>query len=197
MTDLTIRPLTEDTWPAFAAVMQAHGGVWGGCWCMAFHEEGINRPGQTPEGNRDAKEARVRAGTAHAALVFRGEDCLGWCQYGPPKELPRIKHAKAYAAGAATDASAKGPPDWRITCFHTAKGARGLGVAKAALRGALDLIAAAGGGVVEAGPEDTTGRKVGGSFLWSGTVAMFEAAGFARVRPLGKHHWLFRQHIPR
>ncbi len=193
MPGLTLCPLTPETWPAFAALTEAHGGVWGGCWCMAFHAEGANRPGQTAAGNRAAKEARVRAGTAHAALVFRGEACLGWCQYGPPAELPRIKHAKAYAEG--QRAAGEGPPDWRITCFHVARAARRQGVARAALRGALALIAEAGGGVVEAGPEDTAGRKVAGGFLWSGTLSMFLAEGFETVRPLGKHHWLVRRRV--
>ena len=38
---------------------------------------------------------RVRAGTAHAALVFDGDDCVGWCQFGAPDEVPRIKNRAA------------------------------------------------------------------------------------------------------
>jgi hypothetical protein len=37
---------------------------------------------------RAAKEQRVREGKAHAALVFEGEDCGGWCQFGAPDEVP-------------------------------------------------------------------------------------------------------------
>jgi len=79
-------------------------------------------------------------GRAHAALVYDGERCVGWCQFGSPDELPRIKHRKAYLAGA------EAPPDWRITCFFVDREHRGAGVAGAALAGALEAIGRLGGG---------------------------------------------------
>jgi hypothetical protein len=92
------KPLDASTWPAFAALAEDHHGVWDGCWCLGFHEEG--RPhAHTPEQRRALKERRVRAGTAHAALVFDDGRCVGWCQFGPTDELPRIKHQKAYQKG--------------------------------------------------------------------------------------------------
>jgi len=88
------RPLSEATWPDFAALVERHNGVWGGCWCMGFHEEGVGRH-KTPAQNRSEKECRVREGRAHAALVYDGDTCVGWCQFGSPDELPRIKHRRA------------------------------------------------------------------------------------------------------
>ena len=41
----TTRMLTPQTWDDFAALVEASNGVWGGCWCMGFHPEGI-RSGQ-------------------------------------------------------------------------------------------------------------------------------------------------------
>jgi hypothetical protein len=70
-------------------------------------------------------------------------------------------------------------------------------VAVAALAGALNEIARLGGGSVEGYPEDAEGRKVSGSFLWSGTLAMFEREGFTRSRRLGKHHWVVTKIVPR
>ena len=189
MPELTVQPLETATWPAFAALVERNGGVWGGCWCMGFHAEGVGRPGQTAEGNRAAKEARVREGRAHAALVFDGDAAVGWCQFGRPDELPRIKRAKAYRDGLVA------LPDWRITCFFVDKGSRRRGVADAALAGALAEIAGAGGGVVESYPEAIGDRKVSSSFLHNGTVELFERHGFARVRPLGKHHWLVSRSV--
>jgi hypothetical protein len=81
-------------------------------------------------------------------LVFHGGDCLGWCQFGTPGELPRIKSRAAYEKGQTA------PPDWRIACCYAGKGHRRQGVAAAALAGALDLIAALGGGTVEGYPEN-------------------------------------------
>lgn len=57
-----IRALDESTWPAFADLVEANGGIFGGCWCMGMHPSG--EPGDT-RGNRERKLERVRAGTAH------------------------------------------------------------------------------------------------------------------------------------
>ncbi len=183
MTAQHVQPLTDTTWPDFARLVEKHKGVWGGCWCMAFHAEGVGR-GKTAAQNCAEKECRVREGRAHAALVFDGDNCVGWCQFGSPQELPRIKHRRAYDEGATT------APDWRITCFFVDKEYRGRGVADVALQGALQEIARLGGGTVESSPEDVMGRSVSGSFLHNGTLAMFERQGFAATRQLGKNHWL-------
>ncbi|WP_342803849.1 hypothetical protein [Luteipulveratus flavus] len=33
----TIEPLSTSTWPAFAAMVERHNGIFGGCWCAWFH----------------------------------------------------------------------------------------------------------------------------------------------------------------
>jgi GNAT superfamily N-acetyltransferase len=150
---------------------------------MSFHAEGIGR-GRTAAQNRFEKERRVRCGEAHAALVYDQATCVGWCQFGPTDELPRIKNKRAYDEGLKT------PSDWRITCFFVDKGYRGKGVAAVALDGALKEIARLGGGRVESYPDDVEGRSVSGSFLHNGTLAMFERAGFKRDRQIGKSRWV-------
>jgi len=37
MPRFVIRELGNETWPDFARIMEKHNGVWGGCWCVAFH----------------------------------------------------------------------------------------------------------------------------------------------------------------
>jgi GNAT superfamily N-acetyltransferase len=178
-----VQALDADTWPDFAGLVERHNGVFGGCWCMGSHEEGVGR-GRTPAQNRADKEHRVRDGRAHAALVYDGPACVGWCQFGPTDELPRIKHRRAYLEG--LDAL----PDWRITCFFVDRAHRRSGVASAALAGALEEIARCGGGTVESYPEDTERRSTAAAFLHNGTVAMFERHGFERTRRIGKHRWV-------
>jgi ribosomal protein S18 acetylase RimI-like enzyme len=181
-----IRPLEESTWPAFAALVERNNGIFGGCWCMGFHAEGVGKD-TTAELNRERKLERVQAGTAHAALVFRGEDCLGWCQFGRPAELPRIKSRAAYEKGQPV------PPDWRIACNYVGKGNRRQGVATAALAGALDLIAALGGGTVEGFPE--AAESVPAGFLYNGALSTYERLGFTRERKIGKHRWVVTTHV--
>src|SRR5882724_11634128 len=161
MPAFTTKPLDPSTWPAFAALVERHNGVWSGCWCMSFHAEGKPNT-RSVEQRRCDKETRVREGRAHAALVYDGDACIGWCQFGPTDELPRIKHGKAYAAGL------KKLPDWRITCFFVDKAYRGQGVADVALKGAIEEIRRLGGGIIESYPEDVTGRKTSSAFLYNG-----------------------------
>ena len=79
-----IKPLNEETWQAFADLVERHNGVWGGCWCLEFHSEGSQRGAD----RRALKERRVRDGEAHTALVFERGVCVGSCQFGSPEELP-------------------------------------------------------------------------------------------------------------
>ena len=181
----TIKALGPDTWDAFADLAERHNGVWGGCWCTWFHTFQSEKT-HTVDGNRALKEKLVRQGKAHAALVFDGDVAVGWCEWGTPDELPNIYHRKEYEKGLDR------PPDYRLTCFFVDKRYRRGGVAAAALRGALGLIAEAGGGVVEGYPHDIEGKKTSASFLYNGTRTMFEQAGFVFDRPKGKKNCVMR-----
>src|SRR4051794_29621851 len=125
------KPLSPETWPDFAALVEANNGVWGGCWCIGFHPEGI-RQDSTAEGNREAKRAHVDKGTVHQVLVYHGGECVGWIQYGPPAEVATIKNPKAYEKGLVD------LPDWRIGCVFTWSRHRQQGVARAGLAAVMD-----------------------------------------------------------
>jgi hypothetical protein len=90
---LTTRMLTPETWDDFAALVEANNGVWGGCWCIGFHPEGV---GHGREGNRELKRQHVTRGTVHQVLVYDGDRCVGWCQFGSPPEIPNINNRGAY-----------------------------------------------------------------------------------------------------
>lgn len=188
MSTYVTKPLDASTWVDFARLVEANNGVWGGCWCMWYHakEEAAE---DSPESRRKTKEQLVNEGRAHASLVFDGADCVGWCQFGSPAELPRIHNQRAYLATKPT------LPDWRITCFFVGKGYRGEGVGTAALAGALGQIAKLGGGLVEGYPEDTEGRKASPAFLFNGALSTFERQGFTRTRLIGKHKWVVNRTV--
>lgn len=180
---LTSKPLSPKTWPAFARLVEKHHGIFGGCWCISFHlrpEDG-KQPAST---YRARKEQLVREGRAHAALVFDGLDAIGWCQFGRTADLPNIRSRKAYEENLGE------LPDWRITCFFIDRERRGKGVATLALREALRSIGRMGGGTVEAYPENYEGRRISCSFLCSGTLGMFEKAGFEKDRKIAMHRWV-------
>ncbi|MTD14882.1 GNAT family N-acetyltransferase [Nakamurella sp. YIM 132087] len=178
--------LGPDTWDEFADLVDANGGIFGGCWCIGFHPE----RGVRGLDHREAKRDRVMTDRAHAALVLDDNGAaLGWCQFGSPEELPSIKHRREY------DKDAPPVPDWRITCVFVGKGHRGKGVARRAVEGALELIAARGGGLVEAISEVTAGRQAHGRFLFTATVELFTDLGFEKVRQVGKHAWIVHRQV--
>lgn len=175
-----IAALTPETWPAFEALVERHGGIFGGCWCTYFHPECAERaPGY--EGSRAMKRAYVEQGIAHAALVLDGDEAIAWAEYGTPAELPNIHHRKQYDATKAAD------PDYRITCVFVDKRHRRHGVTELAITGALELIAEAGGGTVESYPHDLTdqSKRMSSSFLYNGTRRLYERLGFTYDRPKG------------
>jgi predicted GNAT family acetyltransferase len=187
--DFTTRLLTEETWPDFAALVEANNGVWGGCWCMGFHPEGFG-DGTSVERNREVKHGLVGSGAVHQVLVYRGDEAVGWCQFGSPGELPNIKNRTAYEAGVESS------PEWRIGCIFTGKGHRGQGVARAAVAGALDAIRDAGGGVVEAYPEQVEGRSPQrGAYFHTGPESLFAEFGFERDRRIAKWRWVVRRQV--
>jgi len=181
----TTRPLDASTWEPFAELVERNNGIYGGCWCVAFHsayERGVSDP-------RTMKEQLVRSGDAHAALVFDEQGLAqGWCQYGSTSEVS-LRHRREYLKDSPP------PARWRIACIFVDKRHRGHGIARAGLEGALGQIAAAGGGLVEAISETTADREAQGRFLFTGTVELFEEYGFARGRRVGKHAWIVSRDI--
>ena len=130
--------------------------------------------------NRREKRTLVEKGQAHGVIIYSNGEPVGWCQYGRKEELPRIDNRPRYRRLNLED----GPDirSWRITCFIVHENHRGHGVASGALEAALDAIRRKGGGLVEAYPVSKTDQ--GSNYLYSGTVTMFEKAGFKIVGPL-------------
>ena len=193
--DLEIKPLTAETWDAFAGLVERHNGIFGGCWCIKFHAERADHaPGY--DGNRAFKKCMVEEGIAHAALVMRGgedgEEAIAWAEYGTPAELPDIHHSKQYLAEQDVQ------PDYRITCVFVDRRFRRQGITEVAIRGALDHIARAGGGVVEAYPHDLTNqtKKMSSSFLYNGTRRLYERLGFSYIRPKGLKNCVMSIEVP-
>jgi len=183
MTDYAVKALGPDTWDAYARLMERHNGVFGGCWCTYFHTMPAEKT-YDADSNRALKQRLAGEGRAHAALIFDAGEAVAWCQFGSPAELPNIYHRKEY------DALLDRLPDYRITCIFVDKKYRRRGLTAIVLRGALELISQAGGGVVEGYPHDAGGKKV--SVLYTGTRKVFEEAGFTYIRPKGTKNCLMR-----
>ena len=187
--EYTSKELSAKTWPDLARLFEKPeiGDAWW-CWCTFHHVSSFsapeNRPARTrterASRNRSQKEALVKNGRAHGVIVYVNREPVGWCQYGPRDELPRVDHSRHYQNIASTDEKKR---LWRITCFVVDKNYRKSGVAGTALAAALESIRKKGGGLVEAIPVSKTDQGPG--FMYTGTVSMFQKAGFKTVGPFG------------
>lgn len=184
MTRFTIRELGPRTWPDFVKIVEKHNGVWGGCWCVVLHDPKGKGTGSA-SGNKTLKKKLIMEDKSHSALVYDGQDVVGWCLFGPPAEVPGRMGAYGRLG--------LDQPDWRIPCFFVDRDKRKEGVAKAALEGALRMIAEKGGGVVDAYPLNVHGKPYGSSFLAGGTSTMFARAGFRPVVKLGRSKLVMRK----
>lgn len=179
-TGYRVEPLSPQTWDAFADLAERHNGVGRGCWCAFFHCF-PDPPERRRLGNREFKHYLVEQDRAHAALVFDEDVAVAWAEYGPVDELPNIHHRKQWEKEAIV------LPDYRVTCLFVDRRYRRHGMAAIAVQGALALIAAAGGGLVESYPHDLpSGKKTSSSFLYNATRTMYERLGFSYERPKGK-----------
>lgn len=152
---------------------------------MFYHvEKGWSK--RTYEQNKADKRALVFEGKTHGLILYNDSEPIGWCQYGPPSELPKIDRKKSYHA----------PKDfWRLTCFFVDGRYRGVGVAKLLLEAALLFMKKRRVKLVEAYPIDTSGGKYSSAFLWPGTLKLFESAGFSPVCKFGKNTLIVRKKL--
>lgn len=186
-----VKPLTIDTWPDFEALAGRHNGVFGGCWCAYFHCHTDRENLQRELGNQQFKKRMLEDGIAHAALLYDDGEAIAWAEYGTVDELPNIHHRKQW------EAELDQRPDYRITCLFVDRRYRRNGFAERAVRAALALIAAQGGGRVEAYPHDLDpDRKISSSFLYNATRTMYERLGFSYERPKGKGNCTMSLHVP-
>jgi hypothetical protein len=123
----TTKELSPETWPDFDRLF-APGTGWAFCACM-FFQRGRHLPqAEFPRReamrvkNRAEKRVLVDQGRAHGILVYENGEPVGWCQYGPPEELPIPGSGRTSRRIPPAGAEVR----WRITCFVTrVRGRRG------------------------------------------------------------------------
>lgn len=167
------RPLTPARWDDLERLFGPNG-AYGGCWCMWWRVTG-----REFEAGGDANRARLRAVVESSPrptglLAFDGDEPVGWVAIAPRDDYGRVNRSRDLAP--VDDRAA-----WSITCFYVARRHRGRGVARALLDAAVAFAAEHGAEVVEGYAVDTAARPRSSADAYTGTVGMFEQAGFVRV----------------
>jgi ribosomal protein S18 acetylase RimI-like enzyme len=174
---IVVRPLTAETWDALAALFR-EGGDPRWCWCQYWRlRSGDFGAAKVPE-LRDRLHAQA-AGAAPdhppGLVAFDGDRAVGWVSLGPRDDYERIVRSRVIP-------KIDDRPVWSIVCFAVSSTARGRGVGRALLNGAIDFATKQGVRTLEAHPVAVdAGEPIHPESAFTGTLAMFERAGFEVV----------------
>jgi GNAT superfamily N-acetyltransferase len=177
-----VRPATAEQWDDVAALFGRRGGGASSCWCQVF----VGSPDAESAGSagsgrrREALRSEItRADVAPGLIAYVADRPVGWTRVGPRSTLPGVLSNRALARAVPDDVGA-----WWVTCFKVDSRHRRTGVGAALLRAAVEYAREHGAVAVEGHPVDVASlkaAKVSGSAIYTGTVAMFTAAGFTEV----------------
>jgi GNAT superfamily N-acetyltransferase len=194
MSRISIRPATAERWEDVVSVFGRRGQSPSWCWCRTFLEPGAPIDGEGHPDNRAALAQEVAFGAVPPGLIaYLDERPVGWSRVGPRYLFPGVTTNRTLAPTLTDD-----PDAWWVTCISTQPQARGLGVGRALLHADLEHARAHGASSVEGYPVDVanlTAKRVGASALYTGTLRLFESAGFTEVarpsptRPLMRYQF--------
>lgn len=175
--ELTAAPLTRERWADLETLFGPRGAC-GGCWCMWWRLPRSVFTAQVGEGNRATLRGLVEQDAAPGLLAYAGEQPVAWCAFGPREAFPVLERSR-------TLRRVDDRPVWSIVCLFVAREYRRRGVSVALLRHSAAYCATKGAAVVESYPVAPRAADLPAAFAWTGTLAAFEAAGFAVARPAG------------
>jgi len=181
MSELVIRPLTPELWPALEDLF-GEKGACNGCWCMYWRIGAAyrKRPGDE---NQAAFRKIVEAGPPPGLIAFYGKLAVGWCQITPRDLVPHLD--QVWRLKRVDDV-----PVWSLTCLYIRIGYRRRGVATALIEAALKAAKRAKAPAVEAYPLDA---ELTPSASSTGFASTFARLGFKTVacgvpaRPIMRH----------
>jgi GNAT superfamily N-acetyltransferase len=179
---IQVRPAAADRWSDLVTVFGRRGEDPSWCWCRLFLRPAISESAASVPGqdNRDALYQEItRAAVPPGLIAYDGNQPVGWTRIGPRSAFPRVSGNRALAKVLTED-----PGAWWVTCFAVDRRRRQSGVGSALLKAAVEFAREHGATAVEGHPVDgaaLSAAGVGGSAIFTGTMAMFAAAGFTEV----------------
>jgi GNAT superfamily N-acetyltransferase len=153
-------------------------GAYSGCWCMWFRTSGREFSRNGNAGNRTALADLVTAGEPVGLLGYSGGEPVGWAAVAPRSAYARILRSPALRPVDPTEAGV-----WSVPCFFIRRDRRRTGVAGDLLDAAVHHAHAGGALALEGYPVAADGGRLPpAAELFTGTVALFERAGFGVTR---------------
>jgi ribosomal protein S18 acetylase RimI-like enzyme len=169
-----IEPLTSTSWDALAELFR-EGGDPRWCWCQYWRLRSKDFSAAKVPQLRDRLLEQATSAQPPGLVAFDGDRAVGWVSLGPRSDFERVERSRVIPR-------VDDRPVWSIVCFAVSASARGQGVARALLEGAIDHARERGAEALEAYPiAIDEGEPIHPEAAFTGTLPMFERAGFRVV----------------
>jgi len=180
---IEVQPATADRWGDVVTVFGRRGEDPSWCWCQLFlrpHPPEPSASGARPDNRGALHQELTHAAVPPGLIAYADGHPAGWSRVGPRGAFPGVRGNRALAKLLSHDDAGA----WWVTCFVVDSRHRRSGVGAALLRAAVGFARDHDATAVEGHPVDVAALKaarVAGSGLFTGTMAMFTAAGFVEV----------------
>ena len=171
---LTVAPVTPDRWPDLAELFGPNG-AYANCWCMWWRVSSAAFDAGVRGGNEAAMKGLVADAAEPGLLAYDASGrAVGWVSVADRAEFGRVLRSPVIKP-------VDDRPAWAVVCFYIPRANRGQGIGHALLEGAMDHARDRGAALIEGYPVDPAGRAYKAADAYTGTVGMFEKAGFTEV----------------
>jgi GNAT superfamily N-acetyltransferase len=171
---IEVRPLTPATWDALEALFR-EGGDPRSCWCQFQRLRSKDFAALKVPQLRVRLRGQAESDQPPGLVAFDGDRAVGWVSLGPRTDYERIVRSRVIPR-------IDDRPVWSVVCFAVSRSARGQGVARALLEGAIEWARARGADAVEAYPVRLgDDEAIHPDAAFTGTLPMFLRAGFEVV----------------
>jgi len=174
-----VRPLTEATWAALEVLFR-EGGDPRWCWCQHWRLRSKDMSVAKVPQLRARLHDQAASDEPPGLVAFDGDRAVGWVSLGPRADFERIVRSRVIP-------KIDDRPVWSIVCFAVSSTARGQGVARSLLDAAITYARDRGATALEAysvrlaTADDGTAEAIHPDAAFTGTLPMFERAGFAVI----------------
>lgn len=165
-------PATPDLWPRVGRAFGAREKKSDSCWCQRFRRH-------EADDNQTALRREIeRSDPPIGLLALVDGHVVGWTRVVPRSSLPGIVANRALARLLDDAADA-----WWVSCFVVRREHRGRGIGVELLRGATEWAFQHGASLIDGHPVDVDALRgsPAPSAVFTGTVSMFERAGFSEI----------------
>ena len=167
---IDIRPATPDRWGDLEQLF-GPSGAYSGCWCMWWRVSNKEFEAQAGSGLKSHLDEIVRSGSVPGLLAYRQGEPVGWVSLGDRGEFGRLNRSPKLKP-------IDDRPVCSVVCFFIDRAQRRSGLASTLLDAAVERARADGYGLIEGYPIDTSTRRRADADLFTGTLELFEKAGF-------------------